>query len=234
VTAELRSLLELQADDDVVDALSAKLEALAPRVARLEVVREAAVRALNQARGAADEDEKRQRELERRLSDHKQRQERNLQHLDAVKRMREATAAMMQVESGKKILVEEESELRALVARIADRHAAIKSHEQSLAELDAAQAEERRIIAEEREAIDAELGAARATRDSKAQQVTGSLRAKYDRIRSRRHAQAIFALVDGACGSCDTAIPVQRRTVMSSAGAIDVCEGCGVLLYAAE
>ena len=62
MTAELRSLLELQADDDVVDALSAKLEALAPRVARLEVVREAAVRALNQARGAADEDEKRQRE----------------------------------------------------------------------------------------------------------------------------------------------------------------------------
>ena len=69
---------------------------------------------------------------------------------------------------------------------------------------------------------------------SKARHVTGSLRAKYDRIRSRRHAQAIFALVDGACGSCDTAVPVQRRTVMSSAGAIDVCEGCGVLLYAAE
>ena len=38
----------------------------------------------------------------------------------------------------------------------------------------------------------------------------------------------------GACGNCDTSLPVQRRHEMARTGAIEMCEACGVLLYAAE
>jgi predicted nucleic acid-binding Zn-ribbon protein len=55
---------------------------------------------------------------------------------------------------------------------------------------------------------------------------------KYDRIRARRRAQALFALDNGACSCCDTAVPMQRRSRMASTGVIEVCEACGVLLYA--
>ncbi|MFN8581940.1 MAG: hypothetical protein U0163_13325 [Gemmatimonadaceae bacterium] len=103
MTPELTALLALQeADDDVVDGVTDKLAALEPRRRALAAAREAAERRLEQARTAVEEDERRQRELEGRISDHKQRQERNLAHLDAVKRMREATAAMLQVESGRR------------------------------------------------------------------------------------------------------------------------------------
>jgi predicted nucleic acid-binding Zn-ribbon protein len=61
--------------------------------------------------------------------------------------------------------------------------------------------------------------------------VTASLRSKYDRIRVRRQPEAVFAMNGFSCGACDTAIPMQRRHVMSNTGAIEVCEGCGVLMY---
>jgi uncharacterized protein len=55
---------------------------------------------------------------------------------------------------------------------------------------------------------------------------------KYDRIRSRRRSTAVFALREVSCGNCDTAIPLNRRSIMINTGTIETCEACGVLLYA--
>ena len=50
--------------------------------------------------------------------------------------------------------------------------------------------------------------------------------------RGRKGERAIFALRGPSCGHCDTAIPLQRRNQMIGTGLIEVCEACGVLLYA--
>lgn len=228
----LESLLALQSQDDVVDGLRDRLDALAPRLAGLDAVRQKALRSVEETRAAVDADERRQRELEGRISDHRQRHEKNVANLDAVKRMREATAAMLQVEAGRKLLAEEESELRSLVGRVADGHASLKRQEAALEELDAAQAEARAAIEAERVELNTELTAASGVRESLAASVNGVLRQKYDRIRTRRRSQAVFALDNGACSCCDTAVPVQRRSIMATTGVIEVCEACGVLLYA--
>lgn len=232
MTNVLDNLLKLQQQDDVVDGLVRRIETLTPRLASLDVARANAVRTLEETRTLVDADERRQREIEGRISDHRQRHERNLAHLDAVKRMREATAAMAQVEAGRKVLLEEESELRGLVSRIADGHAAIRRLEKGLADLDEEQAADRSQIGEERAQLQEELGAARGVRQQLALAVDSSVLHKYDRIRNRRHTQAVFALNGTACSSCDTAVPVQRRKMMATTGAIEVCEACGVLLYA--
>lgn len=228
----LESLLALQAQDDVVDGLRARLDALAPRLAELDQVRQRAVRSIEETRAGVDADERRQRELEGRISDHKQRHDRNVTHLDAVKRMREATAAMMQVEAGRKLLMEEESELRAIVGRVGDGHASIKRQEADLEGLDLAQSDARAEIESERAAVAAELATADAGRRELAGNVEAPLLQKYDRIRQRRRSQALYVLDNGACSCCDTAIPIQRRSVMATKGLIEVCEACGVLLYA--
>jgi predicted nucleic acid-binding Zn-ribbon protein len=44
----------------------------------------------------------------------------------------------------------------------------------------------------------------------------------------------VFPLRGGACASCDTTLPLQRRHEMQRTGAIELCEACGVLLYAGE
>ena len=231
---DLEALLALQADDEVIDGLEGKLRALGPRLSELERRRKAVVEQLASAEAAADADERKHRDLEGRLTDHKQRQERNLAHLDSVKRMREATAAMAQVEQARKILIEEESELQALTRRIADGHKAIAAHRDALAAEDREQAAERDALAVERGAIEGELAEARAKRAQAASRVPKSILTKYDRIRGRRGEQAIFALRGPSCGHCDTAIPLQRRNQMIGTGQIEVCEACGVLLYATQ
>ena len=79
-----------------------------------------------------------------------------------------------------------------------------------------------------------QLTEAKGKRDAVAARVPNTMRTMYEKIRSRRKAQVVFAVTYGACGSCDTALPVQRRTQMLSKGTLELCEGCGMLLYATE
>lgn len=231
---DLEALLALQADDDVIDGLDSKLRALGPRLSELERRRKAVAEQLAVAESATAADERKHRELEGRLSDHKQRQERNLAHLDSVKRMREATAAMAQVEQARKILIEEESELQSLSRRVADGHKAIAAHRDALASEEQEQAAERDSLARQRAEIEGALAEARAKRSQTAARVPRAILAKYDRIRGRKGEQAIFALRGPSCGHCDTAIPLQRRNQMIGTGQIEICEACGVLLYAMQ
>jgi predicted nucleic acid-binding Zn-ribbon protein len=234
VHPDVTALLAVQAEDDVVDGIVAQLEAVAPRLAALDTARATAVRTIEELRVQIEQDEKKRAELTERLSDHKQRQERNVAQLDVVKRMREATAAVSQVEMGRKILLELENGVRELTARLGEARKALETRQSDLERLDAEQAESRETIHREQSTLQASLAAARAARNAKAEQVSTPLRAKYDRIRARRRSTSLFALESGACGSCDTSIPVQRRNAMTSSGAIDVCEACGVLIYAKE
>jgi uncharacterized protein len=234
VHQDLEALLALQADDDVIDELDGKLRALGPRLSELERRRKAVAEQLAGAEAATAADERKHRELEGRLSDHKQRQERNLAHLDSVKRMREATAAMAQVEQARKILIEEESELATLARRVSDGHKAIAAHRDALAAEEQEQAAEREALAQQRAEIEGALAEARAKRTQAAARVPKAILTKYDRIRGRKGEQAIFALRGPSCGHCDTAIPLQRRNQMMGTGQIEICEACGVLLYATQ
>jgi uncharacterized protein len=234
VQTELEALLALQAEDDAVDAVRTRIDALEPRISALERAREQATRALEESRRDVEADEKRHRDLEGRIMEHRQRHERNLSHLDSVKKMREATAAMMQVESGRKILLEEENELGTLTRRIAEGHKILAERKKVLEELEISQAEDRERLTAERGVLDDELAVAQKKRSETAARVSRTFLSKYDRIRARRRAHAVFAVSGMACSCCDTAIPVQRRNLMSTSGSIEICETCGVILYASE
>jgi predicted nucleic acid-binding Zn-ribbon protein len=225
-------LLALQEEDEQVDAIREKIDGMAPRVAALDQVRDKAAGAMRQLQGAIEADERKQRDLTQRLADHKVRHERNVTQLDQVKKMREATAAMAQVEMGRKVLLELEGELRDVTSRVNNGRKALVEQQEAFTLLESEQAAERATIAAERAALDTELGAAGAVRDERAAAVASALRSKYDRIRARRRSQSIFTLTSNACGNCDTAIPVQRRTVMVQTGCVELCEACGVLIYA--
>ena len=74
----------------------------------------------------------------------------------------------------------------------------------------------------------------RAGRESKAAKVSRLQLTRYDRIQKRERSVALFALRGLSCSNCDTMIPMQRGNAMAVTGVPEVCEGCGVLLYAAE
>jgi predicted nucleic acid-binding Zn-ribbon protein len=233
MASEVEALLALQEDDTRITELENRLKALEPRMAALDKKREAAAAAVSRSKTAVEAEERRQRELQGKVAQHKQMQEKNLAQLDAVKRLKEATAAMAQVESARRIIADDESELTAVSRRLTELRSTVESNEASLSAIEAEQATAREEIDKERAEIDQSLGSARSERAGKTSGVSRTLLGKYDRIRTKR-TQALYALRGESCGNCDTAIPMQRRNHLFVNGPIDVCEACGVLLYRAS
>jgi predicted nucleic acid-binding Zn-ribbon protein len=232
VHPDVVALLALQADDAVILELEERMSALEPRAKALDEARRKAADAAQRSRSAVDDEEKRRRDLHTRITQHKLLHERNVAQLDAVKKVKEATAAMSQVEQARRILAEEESELATLSRRITELVTVRDTHENALTDLDLRHAEDRASIESQRDEIQGALSVARAGRSDKAAGVNRTLLAKYDRIRAARKRGALFSLRGPSCGNCDTSVPMQRRNIMAARGNIEVCEQCGVLLYA--
>jgi predicted nucleic acid-binding Zn-ribbon protein len=233
VSPDLEAVLALQAEDTIVAQLNGKLRALDTKLKALDAERAQLEESLARARVTAEQEEKRRRELAIKVEDHKAMQERNLATLDVVRKPKEATAAMAQVDMLKKVLTQEEGELHSLSLRVHDVHHAIDGQQKALDELDARQQEQRAAHAAERAEIQTELAKAKSIRDERAAHVPKNILLKYERILSRNTSNVLYPLRGQACGRCDTAIPMQRRNAIAAGRAIDVCEACGVLLYAA-
>lgn len=228
---DLTALLALQEDDSAMAAIDARLHELDRRAEALDGERQAANAAVARAHATTESEEKKRRDLALKIEEHRSIQERNLSMLDAVRKPREAQAAMTQVEVARRVLAQEESELQALNARIADLRRAAEAMQQELDEVDQRQGGEREELARARSELEAELGEARAKRAASAANVPRGILTRYERIRGREKSFALYQLRGAACGRCNTAIPLQRRNIMAAGRSIEVCEGCGVLLY---
>lgn len=228
------SLLKLQAEDGSLQDLEQRRAATVAREEALDRQRQFAADALARARHAVEQEERRQRELSAKISGHKQLHDKNLARFDAVRKMRDANAAMAQAELTRKVLADEESELQTMNRRIGDLRQAADAQASAVADVEREQADARAELGRERATLDAELAGARAKRERTAEVVARPLLSRYERIRARRQSEALYALRGPSCGNCDTAIPLQRRHQMQASGAIEVCEGCGVLLYAPQ
>src|SRR6266699_5948902 len=128
---EVEALLAMQEDDLKIREIENQIRSLDPQLAELDKKRDQAAAALTRAQTLIQVEEKKQRELQGRLAQHKQMQERNLHQLEDVKRMREATAATAQVESTRRLMAEDESELAILGRRIAEMSATVATSKQT-------------------------------------------------------------------------------------------------------
>ena len=231
---DVQSLLAVQHDDLEIYALESRLAALAPRLAALESERARAAQELERARKAVEIEEARHREVQRRVETHRQLVERSQRQYESVTSPREATAAMTQLEQTKRMADDSERDASQILGRIGEMRHHVATLETALADVEHRQAETRAGLDAERAEIEAQIAQARVKRDRTAQAVPTSMLAKYDKVRSRRRAETLFPLRGPSCSACDTAIPTQRRAVMAASGTIEMCEGCGALLYAGE
>ncbi|HEY9425647.1 MAG TPA: hypothetical protein VIR34_00725 [Gemmatimonadaceae bacterium] len=228
---DLAALLTLQDDDSAMSAIDERLRELDRRTEALDHERAAVNASMERTRASAEAAEKQRRELAHKIDDHRAMQERNISVLDSVRKQREATAAMTQVDMVRRVLAQEESDLQALNGRIADLKRAEEAALKELGEMDERQSAERAEIAQARSDLEGELEGVRTKRATSAARVPRNILTKYERIRGREKSFALYQLRGAACGRCNTAIPLQRRNVMAAGRTIEVCEGCGVLLY---
>jgi predicted nucleic acid-binding Zn-ribbon protein len=234
VHPDVAALLTVQDDDIAIHELETRLGELRPRLDSMAKERDRASLALTQARQAAEAEERRRREVAARVAQHRTLQERNQAALNSVTSMREATAATAQLEQAKRMIDEDERELSQIGHRLVEANRVVEERERIVADLEAAQSKARESLAADQQDLEARISDARRDREGKANSVPRSLLARYERIRSRKRVHAIFPLRGNSCGHCDTLIPLQRRSVMLGTGATEICEGCGVMLYASE
>lgn len=231
---DVAALLAVQEDDVALNQLETRLAELLPRLDAMAKERDRALAALQHARQAAESEERRRQEVAARVSQHRALQEKNQAALNSVTSMREATAATAQLEQAKRMIDEDERELSAIGQRLVEANRVVQERERTAAEIETAQLQARESLAVDRAELEAQIGQLRAERDSKSNKVPRSLLSKYERIRSRKRVYAVFALRGASCGNCDTMLPLQRRSIMAGTGSTEVCEGCGVMLYATE
>ena len=229
---DVTALVALQAEDADIYALEARLASLEPRIVDLERQRRVAADALARARSAAEAEERSHRDLAGKLAIHRQLEQRNQTQLDHVSKAKEAAPAMAQLEQSRRLAADVEGMMLNVSQRIAEQRDRVQQQEEALAAIEREQEQARGEIAAQRLELEEQLRHARQKRGGVAARVPRNLMAKYDKIRVRHGAHAVFALRNGACGNCDTAIPLQRRNVMQTSSSIEMCEGCGVLLYA--
>ena len=231
---DVAALLAVQDEDVAIHELEVRLAALTPRLAVMAKERDKAIAALQQARQTAESEERRRHEVAERVAQHRALQEKNQAALNSVSSMREATAATAQLDTAKRMIEEDERELAAIGHRLVEANRSVEERERMANELEAAQAEARDSLATDQKNLERELADARDVREARSTAVPRTLLTRYDRIRSRKRVHAVFPLRGSSCGHCDTMLPLQRRSIMSGTGATELCEGCGVMLYAAE
>lgn len=231
---DISALLDVQSDDVIIHDLESRLAALAPRLDALAREYAAAREGLEKAGQDVATEERRERDVQHRLAQHRQLLEKNQAQLNTIHSEREATAAMAQLEQAKRMIAEDERELTILHQRLSEMRHVAAQREAAANEIELRQEEARASLGADTRMLEEQLRQARGDREAKAREVPRPLLQRYDRIRSRKRVHAVFPLRGNSCSNCDTMIPLQRRTHMHATGATEVCEGCGVLLYAAE
>ena len=231
---DVAALLELQTDDAEIYAIERGMADLGPRVAALAAARDRELAAASQARRELDLEERRYRELQSRIQQHRQLHERHQAQLDTISNARQASAAMAQLDQSRRMIADVERELDSMARRVADLRHTVEERERAVQALEREQEAARASLESDRAALEARLREARERRERRAQRVPRTLLSRYDRIRTRKREHTLVPLRGVSCSHCDTMIPMQRRTAMSGTGAVEICEGCGVLLYAAD
>lgn len=229
---DLEPLLELQQSDACIDELLRRERLLDEQASALDAERTALEAAVRRSREAVEGVEHRRREISARMDEHRALEERHAAALAAVWKPRDSAAALTQVEITRRALAADEEEMTVMRGRLAELQHEARSREEELTALGARQAVDRESLESARRAMASELAAAQPARDAVAARISRQMLARYDRIRGRRGDGVLFSLRGAACGRCNTAVPLQRRNSMAGGRAIEVCEGCGALLYA--
>ena len=231
---DVQRLLAVQVDDIELYALEDKLASLSPRIAALEKERGKVAGQLDRARTSILSEESRHREAQLRVDANKALVTRAQRQYESVTSPKEANAAIVQLEQSKRMVDESERDSQQIQGRINELRHHVAELESALTEVENRQSTTRSELDTERKSIEGEIAKAQAKREEKAKAVPRPMLTKYDRVRLRKRTESVFPLRGASCSACDTAIPTQRRASMAATGALEMCEGCGVLLYAGE
>jgi uncharacterized protein len=232
--ADLVKLIDLQSKDAAVAEAERRLDSLGLETAGLDQTLQRARGALDAARRAAADGQRRRDELETKIESYRILQDRRRLRLEQVRNPKEASTLMTELDLAQSVMAKEENDWVRSADMVTQMEVKVKDEERNVAAVEAAQAPERAQVAQRRAVLEAERDAAVQVREGCAAQVDKALRNRYERLRRTRSNDVVVPLLSGACGACHTAVPMNRRSQIKAGTVIDACEACGAILYPAE
>ncbi len=232
---DLPKLLDIQEKDRKLAELTARADAIESEAAALDAAIAQLQQEIDSALHSAGDVARRRDEAEQKLETQRVQHDRRRQRLEQERNPRVAAQLLADLELGRSILTQEESDWMRLADDATSRESAVQQAQERLRSLESEQAPAREELASRRSAMDAELGAARSEREAAAAQLDRTLRIRYDRLRRARNADVLFPADHATCTACFTAIPSSRIGRLQAEGIlIDGCEICGAIIYLAE
>lgn len=232
---DLPKLLDVQDKDRRVAELRAQLDDLATERDALDAALASAKGQVTHAEKSAADAAARRQEKEQKVEEQRTMQEKRRSRLEQERNPRVAAQLMADVELGRSILAQEESDWMRIAEDATQREAAVVAATEQLGSLEAEQAEARDDLATRLAGVEAEHGAATAERDAAAEGLDKTLRTRYGRLRGSRKGEVLVLATGGTCTACYTAIPTSRiGQLKADCILLEGCEMCGAILYVEE
>lgn len=232
---DLPKLLEVQAKDGRLAELDAHAAILADEAAALDVLLQQGRSDVAAAQRTVDDATRRRDEAERKLETQRVQHERRRQRLEQERNPRVAAQLLADLELGRNILAQEESDWVRAADEVTTRSQAATTAADRLGTMEAEQSAARADLTQRQAVLTEELDVARAEREMAASQLDRTLRVRYDRLRNSRKKAILVPSSNATCTACYTAIPRSRIGQLQAEGVlIDGCEMCGAIIYLAE
>lgn len=203
---------ELEAEETALEELESRTSTARQRVADAEATLRRLQRSVQAGRATLKRLEARAQEVQNMKQHLAVRAEAEAARRNLRTAEDDALDAMQEVDEGRAVLEELESELEGRRER----------HEARRAEAEA-----------DRTALEDDLAVQRDRKRNRETRLDGSVLRLYRKVKAGRTQRVLAPLTaDGVCGSCYTAVPLQRQADIRAGRGLEVCEECGVILYA--
>jgi predicted nucleic acid-binding Zn-ribbon protein len=153
--------------------------------------------------------------------------------LQASKNSKEFNAASREVENKRKAISDRESEVKKVSEATATSLAQLEARDQDVQKLRDELAASEAAMADQLQAVEAELIEARTARDAARELVEKQWLKTYDSLAAKR-GYAVAPVIKGVCQGCHMALPPQLNNILARMESIETCPRCGRLVYRKE
>jgi uncharacterized protein len=232
VDSQLLTLIDLQGFDTRIFALEADAARLPKQIEAIHAALTEAKKSLETLKQRADTTRKDLRTKEKDLEVVTAKRAKAEARLWEVKNNVEYSAVLSEIETIKQEKAHGEEEILGLMelqerlaAETREGEARLKAREEQARQDEA-------VVKKKLEAVETELAALRADRDSRARELPRPLLADYAKILKARAGVAVASVNSAAiCGGCRVAIRPQAIQELKAARALMICDSCGRYLY---
>ncbi len=229
---QLQTLIDLQALDTRLAALSGELARLPDQLAAIQAGVTDCAKLVETLRAKLDATKKEIRLKEKDLEFSAAKRVKAEARLYEVKTNKEYSAVLVEIEEIKQEKARIEEEILALMERQERLAVEIREAEARLRDRDAQARAEEAELRERLATVEAELALVRSDRAALVRQLPSDLLASYEKLlRHRGHLGVTRALPGGICEGCHMSLTPQTFQELKQQSTLQTCESCGRYLY---